>query len=85
MEGKLVRWSARFPGTVFTGRRGQRQLCEGQILLQGSPALLFQPVWETATSCQNSSIGSEFTLGTHQFNPLLVLLKLLSQLCQVWG
>lgn len=34
-----------------------------------------------AAACQNSSVGSEFTLGPHQFNPLLVLLKLLSQLC----
>lgn len=34
-----------------------------------------------ALHIQNSSVGSEFALGTHQFNPLLVLLELLAQLC----
>lgn len=31
------------------------------------------------------SVGSEFALGPHQFNPLLVLLELLAQLCKVCG
>lgn len=33
------------------------------------------------SSGHNSSVGPELALGAHQFNPLLVLLELLAQLC----
>lgn len=32
-------------------------------------------------SGHSSSVGPELALGAHQFNPLLVLLELLAQLC----
>lgn len=46
-----------------------------------------QPVCSAGSPAQvlAHSVGSELALGPHQLNPLLVLLKLLAQLCEIWG
>lgn len=53
MEGKLIAWSQE----CFTGRRGQRQLCEGQILLQAA-----LPFTSSLCGCRDRTVGNSYSL-----------------------
>lgn len=80
-----------FPAVSLQAGVGRGSSVKAKSSYKASPALPAcvgakmklgkQPLLGLVSACQNSSVGSEFALGTHQLNPLLVLLKLLSQLC----
>lgn len=53
MEGRLITWSRE----CFTGRRGQRRLCEGQILLQAA-----LPFTSSLCGCRDRTVGNSYSL-----------------------